>query len=409
MGMNLTSRISKLLKQASVSVACATALSASAYAQFANPKNVIELNSGSNETHAVVSADNLRCFFSTARDDPTMTQYMDIWYAERPDTAVPFTVIGPAPNLNTPGTERSNTLLSDELTFYISRISGRPSGDWDIYVTTRPNTSQPFSTPALVPELSTTANELDPTVSSDGLEMYFETLVNGDNKIMRTTRLNTASPWGVPQLVTELDVCRYQLNPVLYGNDNEMVFGCDLANKSDIDICYTKRANKTSSWQTPSVITVVSSLLKVDTPSAVAGTKPSRVLYFFSDRPDGIGGTDIWSASESGNVCPSTVAPDEVMPIILVKDPKNVGMIKVLTDAISSGISGYNVYENDMGNYAGTNQLICGLLAVPLNPFIGAFSFQPTKPSQFYIITASNCVGEGPGGSIPTPKSCGAY
>lgn len=143
--------------------------------------------------------------------------------------------------------------------------------------------------------------------------------------------------------------------------------------------------------------------------SSIVGIGSNRELYFHSYRPGNLGGLDIWVVSLP---CPIDLpgelsAPGSATPLLAIKDLMDNTKIKLITGN-SICVNGYNVYENDLGIYTSTNQLSCHLIGVPSGPRI-EFSVIPTKPSQYFIVTGSNSLGEGSAGSIPSPQSCGSF
>lgn len=76
--------------------------------------------------------------------------------------------------LNTPADERAPTIRRDGLEMFLS--SNRPGtfGDLDLWVSTRPSTADPWSTPVnLGPVVNSTADANAPALSFHGTELYF--------------------------------------------------------------------------------------------------------------------------------------------------------------------------------------------------------------------------------------------
>ena len=69
------------------------------------------------------------------------------------------------------------SLTADGLTIYFSSNRG---GSFDLYRATRPSLDAPFAMPAAVPVLNADAhNELSPEISSDGKFIHFASNRNG--------------------------------------------------------------------------------------------------------------------------------------------------------------------------------------------------------------------------------------
>lgn len=87
--------------------------------------------------------------------------------------------------LSTIDDEVDPSISRDGLTLYFASVRG---GARDIWTSTRPSIGAPWSAPAKVPELSTSTDEEgNPDVSPDGLEMYY-----GLSTVFRKTRASTA-------------------------------------------------------------------------------------------------------------------------------------------------------------------------------------------------------------------------
>ena len=84
-------------------------------------------------------------------------------------------------------------------------FSSDRAADSDIWVSRRANPSDPWGTPSMVAELSSTGIDRSPSVSLDGLSIWFTTdreLFRG--RIWHSSRPNTQSPWAPPAPVSEL-------------------------------------------------------------------------------------------------------------------------------------------------------------------------------------------------------------
>lgn len=104
--------------------------------------------------------------------------------------SVGSTFQSPAPvmELNSASDEWSPTLSADGLTIFFS--SNRPggAGKYDIYTARRASTSAPFSAPTAVAELDTSENELPHWLSPDGCRLYLERSQGAAYEIYVATR-----------------------------------------------------------------------------------------------------------------------------------------------------------------------------------------------------------------------------
>lgn len=111
--------------------------------------------------------------------------------------------------------DQSARLSPDELTlYYASYGHDGVNGQTELYVATRTSTSVPFKNPTKIAELSTSDSEGFPTVTADGLTIYYEgKLGDAGYGTLRATRPSTTSPWGAPTMLTGLDLSMIYVAP----------------------------------------------------------------------------------------------------------------------------------------------------------------------------------------------------
>ncbi len=112
----------------------------------------------------------------------------------------------------------------------------------------------PWGTPAVVPGASsTTINEDDPTLSSDGLELYFAEQNGTTKDLYVMKRASTSAAFGTAAAVTALNTTAgSEESPRLAYDDLAIYFG------RDGDIYKATRASTTAAWSAPSLVTGVS-------------------------------------------------------------------------------------------------------------------------------------------------------
>ncbi len=108
--------------------------------------------------------------------------------------------------LNSTASDTGPHLSLDGLTLHFASFR---SGNWEIYVATRPFRGGPWSAPALVPELSDPAVDDQPFLALGDLEIWFSSVNRpggaGGSDILRSTRVAPGQPWSPPAFVTELN------------------------------------------------------------------------------------------------------------------------------------------------------------------------------------------------------------
>lgn len=164
------------------------------------------------KANVFVTIDGHFMFFNAARPEGFGGQ--DIYISHRKDK---HQDVGPGsweepvnlgPSINSAATEQMGGLWEDELTGNtILYFSSNRNGNQDIFASTlQPNGT--FGTPVPVTELNSSANDQQPTLSRDGLEIYFisdrpGSILNAAGKpsqdIWRSTRASTLDPWSQPE------------------------------------------------------------------------------------------------------------------------------------------------------------------------------------------------------------------
>ena len=108
----------------------------------------------------------------------------------------------PAP-ISTGAAEGCQYVTSDGLTMYFARnVTGLGN---ELFVATRPSKIESFGTPVQLVNLSTTANEICPSLSPDGMTLYFVSNRSGapagcgKNDIFKTTTGTGPADWSAPE------------------------------------------------------------------------------------------------------------------------------------------------------------------------------------------------------------------
>ena len=210
--------------------------------------------------------------------------------------------------VNTELGEYHSTITDDELELYFERFdsgTGTTYFVFDIWVTKRADKDsawgQPVKLDLAVPDEFMAGS---PSISGDGLELYFGAYHFGDepqSQLYVAKRETRDAPWGEPEsLGPMVNSSSCQGLPTLSHDGLFLLFSDWWAGPSlpdgfgQDDIWFTWRATKDGSWSEPvnmgSLINT-RGIERSGTPSADGST-----LYFSSDRPGGQGGWDLWQA-----------------------------------------------------------------------------------------------------------------
>jgi hypothetical protein len=275
---------------------------------FGDPVNLgATINGSSADTFDSLSADGLEMYITSNRSGSYGD--WDIWVSTREtidDEWMPPVNLGPT--INATGETIFAFLSSDDLELYYASW-GRAGGYGreDIWVTKRATKYDPWSQPTnLGPVVNSSSNDWSPSISPDGLELYFTSQRSGgygSHDIWVSRRPTKNEPWEPPvNLGPSVNSSAYE-GPVFLSSDGLVLFfsgNLDQPTRpggyGDVDMWMTKRTSISDPWGTP-----VNLGPMVNSPSLDCCPRISpdgSTLYFCSTRPGGFGGEygDIYQA-----------------------------------------------------------------------------------------------------------------
>ncbi len=260
------------------------------------------VNSSYRDAVPSISGDGLELYFTS--DRPGGSGGRDIWVTTRATTEDDWgepVNLGPA--VNSPYNEISPSISADGLTLYFDDYANpRPGGTGgvDIWVTTRPTVSDPWGIPVnLGSSFNSGALDGGPNISDDGLALFLYSNRSGgygSNDIWVARRPTTSDPWGTPvNLGPTVNTSSGDCYPSISADGRTLFFGSTRSGSAGYDLWVTTRANVSDLWGQPVNLgpTANSSTLD-DGPSISAD---GSTLFFFSDRPGGYGSYDLWQVS----------------------------------------------------------------------------------------------------------------
>ena len=192
------------------------------------------INTNSGEANPVFSRDEHLMFFQS--DRPGGLGSIDIWVSRREHTQDDFDWQAPV-NLgsgvnsvasdNAPGYFENEEDGLPQLYFASDRAGG--AGGLDIYVSQQlPDGS--FGTAIRIAELSSAAGDSRPSVRHDGLEIFIQSNRAGTTGVADlwvSTRANTLDPWTTPVNVSTVNTTLIEQNPFLSSDNKTLYFSSD--------------------------------------------------------------------------------------------------------------------------------------------------------------------------------------
>ncbi len=273
---------------------------------FGTPTNLgTTVNSSSGDAGANISADGLELFFFSTR--PGGSGDWDLWVTTREIVSDPWgTPINLGPTVNSSSGDGPPSISVDGLELYFSSSRPGGSGAIDIWITTRETTDDDWGTPVnLGATVNSSADELGPGISADGLQLYFSGWRKayarpggyGRADLWFTTRPTKEDPWGEPvNLGPTVNSSAQDSRPGISADGLTLFFDSYRpGGYGKGDLYMTTRATVSDPWGTPvNLGPTVNSSAEEELPKISAD---GSTLLFDSDRPGGSGDFDLWQVS----------------------------------------------------------------------------------------------------------------
>ncbi len=284
----------------SIAIIVVAAAFGTAQARFGIPVNLgPNVNSAGPDGSPSVTADELELYFHSAR--PGGFGGLDIWVSTRESTSQPWgKAVNLGPVVNSSYAEAAPTVSSDGLELYFSDFSApRPGGvgKTDIWVTTRASRHEPWTAPVnLGPTVNSAEDEITPVISANGLELIIDSYRPGGvgaADLWVARRDSKSAPWQAPEwLGPTLNKDGIEHCPTISADGLTLFFDYTppgMAAEAG-DLMVSRRASLSAPWGPP--LDLGQSL---STHWASSISHDGKTLYFTSTRQGGLGGADIWA------------------------------------------------------------------------------------------------------------------
>ncbi len=203
------------------------------------------------------------------------------------DPAAPYAEIRPVPGLPS-GTVEGARFSPDERVVYFTSNRG---DNRDLYVAERSDRTAPFGQPRPLAMVNTSATEAWPSISPDGLTLFFESNRGGPTRIYASARATTLDEFCAPAIVEDTRSLLSDGHPFVMGNREAMFFS---SNRSLHWELFRANGNGTLRFEPDTLIDVTSPSDEI----VPVPTADDLALYFSSTRADSgaRGGHDVWVA-----------------------------------------------------------------------------------------------------------------
>jgi hypothetical protein len=273
------------------------------FSEWSEPINLGPVvNSPFDDNHAAISANGLSLYITSNRPGGVGAQ--DIWVSQRAsinDDWGPPQNLGPV--INTEYNDASPDLTPDGHWMYFHSPRPGGCGNADIYVSYRANTNDDFAWEPPVNlgcVINTEFFENAPTFFQDEetgtTSLYLSTLDRPDGlgsyDIYVSTLLDDGT-FGPALLVPELSSPYWETRTAIRRDGLEIFFGSQRPGGfGAIDLWVSTRKTTRDAWSTP--VNLGATLNTEDDDGAPALSCDGTTMYFYSARPDGFGGLDLY-------------------------------------------------------------------------------------------------------------------
>jgi len=265
------------------------------------------INSASNSWFDCISNDGLELYLDRPIGGGTMSMDWDLFVSTRvtihDSWSAPVRLGAP---INTGDIDGIVCLSSDDLELYLTTNRTGGYGRYDLWVSTRPTRFDSWGPPEnLGPTINTSASDLSPWITADGLELYFSSSRPGgygNADIWVARRPTIEDNWGTPvNLGPVVNSAAFDAFPCL-APGGLVLFFSDYPDQSllvrpggsgQTDIWMSRRKSVTDPWEPP--VNLGSGLNSGARDCQPRLSPDGDVLYFSSMRSGGpSGGFNIW-------------------------------------------------------------------------------------------------------------------
>jgi len=268
---------------------------------FCTPTNLGPIvNSSYNDASPDISADGLSLFFQS--DRPGGSGEWDLWVARRETKDDDWgTPVNLGLTVNSSTSDQTPHISGDGLSLYFFSIKPGGSGWADLWVTTRATTADDWGNAVnLGPTVNSATLDSDPSISADGLVLYFcsdRPGGSGGADLWVVTRSTIDDDWGAPvNLGPIINTSFVDTHPRISADGLALFFASDRpGGYGSWDLYVTTRLTVSDPWGTP---VNLGPMVNTAYGDSAPGISPNGLLLYFSDyplpRPGGYGDLDIW-------------------------------------------------------------------------------------------------------------------
>jgi len=241
-----------------------------------------------------LSHGNRTAYFNSSR--PQGHGKQDLWMTNRDSQRAHWCEpINLGIAVNSPADDWTPDISSDGLSLYFASDRAKGLGSYDIYVSTRAATDDPWGEPVnLGPRINSPAGDGTPSISADGLSLFFGSFRAGGHghaDLWVTTRATRNDEWNVPvNLGPWVNGPGSELDPDISDDGFTLLFSAHRPEGAGgFDLWITRRASLTSPWDKP--VNLGPSINKQGHEAQPTLSSDNSTLYFYARRS---GNRNMW-------------------------------------------------------------------------------------------------------------------
>lgn len=261
---------------------------------FSAPVKLAGVNSATDDWDAMPTQNTQALYFHSYRPSPNVAG--NIWVS-RPVGAAPVEVA----EVNSSAQDLVVTLSEDGLVMMFT--SDRPGGEgaYDLWQTSRTTPTGTFAPPSPVAELNDAGDQWDPWLTPDGLELwYLSGPTTASLQFKVTRRADRASPFGPSTTMPELDAVGHVSEPTVSPDGLDLWFTSDReGGLGDFDIWTAHRSALGAAFGAPTVVPELSTSKGDSSPRLSRDGSTMYLVYAGPNPLAGDGSADLWTATRT--------------------------------------------------------------------------------------------------------------
>ena len=249
---------------------------------FGTATAVAALNTGSSEDDPSLTGDQLEIVFNSDRAGGVGAG--DIWTAKRASIAATWGTATNVTALNTAGDDATPSLSRDGLQIFWTANGSK--GAKDIFTATRASRAAAWSAPVELTSISTTGDDAGPSLSADGLELYFASDLGGNENLYVAKRPAATDAFTTASQITELNTTSPDQEPWINGTRSLLLWTSSRVSGNN-DLWMARRSDVSAMWGTAAPINELNTTAAEGDP----WLSPDEATIYFAR------GTDIFMAT----------------------------------------------------------------------------------------------------------------